>query len=133
MEDSPRTRSLVEDEFPFPAEEVPPDLLVDSFKPMREELHVLAEHYLNEARDNEHWMEATSQYGSDCRRKIDFALARLSTIHDVLGESEYEAATAKTRKHWEKKFAELAATPECEKCGTRLHDPGECPVAEPSE
>jgi hypothetical protein len=72
----------------------------------RDNLGVLANHYLEESMDITYtWRVYRQTSGSWSRRRM-FADARLETLRRVMGDDEFDAAIAEKDEEWTRKFAD---------------------------
>ena len=80
--------------------------LVRTFVPTRFELEIIARHYLNDVMNIDWTWAAYQQTGFS--ERYSFALQRLNTIEDFIGEQALDRAIAPVRKDWGKSFEHLA-------------------------
>lgn len=99
--------------------------LEEDFRVTRNELEVLARHYLEHVRDVEFEWAAYQQTGSDSTRRGTFGKRRLGSIERILGEDVLDKALARVEEKWRRKFDDLKvdlATPvKCEQCGEEFY------------
>ena len=107
-------------------------LLVHEFQPTRHELATLARHYLDRVREIDFNWTHSGQSGSYEIRFHPFGHRRLATIHELLGDDEFENAISDLESEWEKKIAEIKSVEPCDECGVRHDDDFDC-RAEPEE
>lgn len=98
-------------------DESPPT--VQSFMPTRNELVVLACHYMEKANATEFncWVDGVK--GTTDWRFIVFAERRLGSIRHTLGDDTFNAATDPIAEKWRAKYARAEESGViCEQCGT---------------
>jgi len=80
---------------------------VDDFKPTRDELEVLARHYVNIVREIELCWMVYQYTGSYSRWREFLVRGRLRTIEDALGKERFQEAVASIYERWDREIAKL--------------------------